>query len=256
MPPLPTPQPTVVQKATELLTNSNSYSGEIYTFMIFIFVGIILMLFIFWLIIKIWGNPIMVAKVSHSSGEAIIQHFENSKIGTLKLAEIGGGAIRHRKIADGTLIAIPKGINNLDGHSFVNSWNLTGISVPPFLMGAITKLRQYGYLTRQILEDAISQKPTLKDANLITEAYDFNDFKDIEKKSKISTLIPLEIEHTNSFIEPVNQHYTEADITKEVKSYFMGIPDNFIQIYLMTCIGIFIVAIAIYFLMGVQLGGK
>ncbi len=285
MPPLPTPEipqnvPDIA-KATEVAVNT--YSGEIYAIMLFFFIGLIVIFVILLLIIKIWGNPINVAKSASLSGKAIIQHLENSRIGSLKLASIGGGALRHQNIEDGTLIAIPKGINNLEGSPFVNSWNLTGITVPTFLIGAITKLREYGYLTRQKLQDAIDQNkalratllselqiaitskdeknqkdlesklqetPDIENVNLITESYDFNNFSDIIKKSKSPTLYPLQIEHTNEFIQPINQHYTEADITKEIKSYMMGIPDTFGRTFLLTGIGIFIVALAIYFMMG------
>jgi hypothetical protein len=236
------------------------WSGELYWAMVILFGSILFTMVILHIVIMLWGNPILKAKSAHTSGKALVQHFENSRIAVLKLASIGGGAIRHERIEDGTLITIPKGINNLQGLALVNSWNLTGISLPIFLMGAITKLRSIGITTRALLEGTTER--TYKDstgneipvldlhANLITDSYDFNDFNDIIKKSKEPNLIPLEIEHTNDFIEAMNQHYTESDITKEVKSYLLTNPDNFGRMIVFTGIGILITAIASYFLIG------
>lgn len=233
------------------------WSGELYYGLVIFFGSIILILGIAHILIWMFGNPMLKAKSAHTSGKAIVQHFENSRIAVLKLAKIGGGAIRHDRIEDGTLIAIPKGINNLQGLALVNSWNLTGISLPIFLMGAITKLRQFNITTKAMLEETtkqinpITNQPFLDaHANLIRESYDFNDIKDVIKKAKEPNMIPLEIEHTNDFIASINQHYTEADITKEVKSYIMSNPDTFGRTMIFTGIGILITAIGIYMLMG------
>ena len=243
------------------------WSGELYWALVIFLGSLIFILVIGHIIISIWGSPILKAKSAHTSGKAIVQHFENSRIASLKLANIGGGAIRHDKIEDGTLVAIPKGINNLHGLALVNSWNLTGISLPVFLMGAITKLRQAGITTREMLEHSfydimVDDKGNafrqLKDDakmydNLIVESYNFNDFKDTLKKAKDPNMIPLEIEHTNDFIESLNQHYTESEVTKEVKSYLLANPDTFPKTIVFTAIAILIVAIAMYMVMG---GGK
>lgn len=256
--PTPTPPAPVIHPPGWV--DPTLWSGELYWGLVLFFGAIIFVLVIGHIMIWIWGNPILKAKSAHTSGKAIVQHFENSRIAVLKLAKIGGGAIRHDRIEDGTLIAIPKGINNLQGLALVNSWNLTGISLPVFLMGAITKLRQYNITTRAMLEGATTtmypdeegaDRPVLDaHANLITESYNFNDFKDTLKKAKEPNMIPLEIEHTNDFIESINQHYTESDITKEVKSYLLVNPDKFGGVFIATCIGILIAAIAIYMLMG------
>lgn len=258
-----------------------SYDGLLYAIILFTFIGIIVVLTVLFLIIKIWGSPISTAAQASLSGRAIVQHLENSKIGSLKLAKIGGGAIRHQKIEDGTLITIPKGINNLDGHPFVNSWNLTGISVPTFLIGAITKLRQFGYSTKDHLESAINlnesmREPLLKEwqnaiatkndddqisiekkladipdirhTNLIRESYNFNDFNDVLRKAQSPKCIPLDIEHVNDFIPSVNQHYTESKIAKGVNAYLITHPDNFFHVIIFTGIGVFIAGLGIYFM--------
>lgn len=224
--------------------------GEWYFGMLVVFLLILVSMLVIYLVIRLWGAPILKAAESRRTGDAMVQHFENSRIGILKNAPIGQGAIRHKKISDGTLITTPGGINNLYGHSFVNSWNLLGISIPTFLVGGISKLRQMGVRTRAELEHIISHDANRRFTNLITESYDFNDFKDILTKSKEPAFINLEIEHVNDFIESVNQHYTESEITKEVRSYLMKLNDGFAGVILMTGIAIFIVAIAIYILLG------
>ncbi len=235
----------------ETVTQSTSgMDGLLYFIMLFFFIGIIMSMLVFYLIIRIWGNPILKAASSRKSGDAIIQHFQNSKIGTFLLAQISCGAIRHKKISDGTLITIANGINNLEGHSFINSWNLIGISIPTFLMGGISKLRQIDVLTSNQLTDIVEKIPENRFKNIITESYDFNDFEGIIKKCHDPNYINLEIEHTGDFIESVNQHYTESEITKEVQSYIMKFKDGFAGIIMITAIAIFIVAIAMYVLLG------
>lgn len=235
-------------------------SGEAYFAVVIISLSIIACLLILYLIIRIWGNPIIKAASSRTSGSAIIQHFQNSKIGSLLLAPINCGAIRHAKVSDGTLITTPHGINNLSGHSFVNSWNLLGISIPTFLMGGISKLREQGILTRDHLTYLVTPQPKEgkllpaqldRFGNIITEAYDFNDFGDILKKSRNPSYINLQIEYVGDFIQSVNQHYTESEITKEVQSYLMKFRDGFAATLILTAVAVFIVGLAIYILMGV-----
>lgn len=226
------------------------FEGSTYFIVSGFLVSILIALFILWLIVKVWGSPIITAKAARSGKEAIIQHFENSKIGSLKLAKLGAGALRHKNADDGTLITTTKGINNLSGLPFANSWNLAGITVPTFLIGAITKLRHLGYKTRDDLEAASRKDEEFKDKNIIAEAYNFDDFHDLINKSEHPKKIPLEIEHVSDFIENVNQHYTESDITKEIASYLMGIPNNFIKTMLTTGITIFVVSLGMYFMLG------
>lgn len=226
------------------------FEGSTYFIVSGFLISVLLILFVLWLIIKVWGGPIMTAKAARSGKEAIIQHFENSKIGFLKLAKLGAGALRHKNIDDGTLISTSKGINNLSGISFVNSWNLSGITVPTFLIGAITKLKHLDYNTRDDLAAASKKDETFKDKNIIAEAYNFDDFQDIINKSEHPKKIPLEIEYVSDFIENVNQHYTESDISKEIASYTMGLKNNFGTVMLFTGITVFIISIGIYFLMG------
>jgi len=232
------------------LPDPTAMPGEWYFGIVVIFLLILVSILVIYLIIRFWGNPILVAASSRRTGDAIIQHFENSRIGIFKIAPIGQGAIRHKKIADGTLITTPGGINNLNGHSFVNSWNLLGISLPTFLIGGVSKLRQAGIRTRNELECLIQVTPDMRYNNLISESYNFNDFAGILLKSKDPAFINLEIEHVNDFIESVNQHYTESEITKEIRSYIMKLSDGFAGMILMTAIAIFIVALAIYIMMG------
>lgn len=232
------------------LPDPTAMPGEWYFVMLVGFLLILVSMLVIYLVIRLWGNPILKASESRRTGDAIVQHFENSKIGILKNAPIGQGAIRHKKISDGTLITTPGGINNLEGHSFVNSWNLLGISIPTFLIGGISKLRQMGIRTRSELENVVQSNPDARYNNLIIESYDFNDFQGILTKSKEPAFINLEIEHVNDFIESVNQHYTEAEITKEVRSYLMKLTDGFAGVIMMTAIAIFIVGLAIYIMMG------
>ena len=232
--------------------------GEWFAGIVFILGILIFILIIFWILIKVFGNSILIAKSSRFSGDAIIQHFENSKIGQLKLAALGGGALRHKNIADGTLLTIPKGINSLDGLSFVNSWHLVGISIPIFLIGGITKLKQMGIQNRDQLkkiagfevpaENMTNEIVADQHKNLIDGVYNFNDFKELIQKSKNPELIPLEIEHVSDFIYSINQHYTEAIITKEIRSIYMLVQDNFSKTLISTAIAVLIVSIAIYFL--------
>lgn len=232
-------------------------SGELYFVMLVVMGVIVVCLILFWIIIKIWGEPIL--KFKSARGQALIEHFENSKIGTLLIAGIGGGALRHKNVADGTLITIPKGINSLEGTSFVLSWHLTGMSVPVFLIGAINKLRQLKIFTRKELEDKITgdienkivpTDPQLKFKNLIDDSYNFNSFEDILYKSNNPSLIPLEIEHISDFIESINQHYTESIIEKEKRSAFMQEYDPFESVLMATAIASLIVAIGVYFMIG------
>lgn len=226
------------------------YDGGVYFAVTAFLASILLIMVIFWIIIKVWGSPIIDAKSARISGDAIVQHFENSRIGTLKLARIGGGALRHRKVEDGTLITIPKGINNLGGLPMVNSWNLTGISVPVFLAGAITLLKKRRVSSKDELESVLEKQPESRYSNIITDSYNFNNFKDVIDKSKEPNKISIEIEHVSDFIQNQNQHYLESDISKEVKSYTMGLNENFAGVFITTAIGLFIVALGIYFIMG------
>lgn len=234
----------------ETLPDPTAMPGEWYFVMMIFFLLVLVSMLVIYLVIRIWGNPIMKAAESRRTGDAIVQHFENSKIGILKNAPIGQGAIRHKKISDGTLVTTPGGINNLAGHSFVNSWNLLGISIPTFLIGGVSKLRQMDVRTRGELENIIELDNQKRFNNLITESYDFNNFEDVLIKSKRPSFINLEIEHVNDFIESVNQHYTESEISKEVRSYLMKLGDNFVGIMMTTAIALFIVGLIIYILMG------
>jgi hypothetical protein len=262
--------PEPLQQTAQAAQQAGTISGEAYFAVVIISLTIIACLIILYLIVRIWGNPIFKAAASRTNGSAIIQHFQNSKIGSLLLAPINCGAIRHAKVSDGTLITTPHGINNLSGHSFVNSWNLLGISIPTFLMGGISKLRERGILTRDHLTFLVTpqpkptteplpegEKPQMASAqldrfkNIITEAYDFDNFQDILKKSKNPTYINLQIEHVGDFIQSVNQHYTESEITKEVQSYLMKFRDGFAATLILTAVAVFIVGLAIYIIMGV-----
>jgi hypothetical protein len=232
--------------------------GEIYFAIVILAITTIACMVILHLIVAIWGSPVLKAASSRTSGNAIIQQFQNSKIGSLLLAPISCGAIRHAKVSDGTLITTPHGINNLSGHSFVNSWNLLGISIPTFLMGGISRLREKGIYTRdqliylttpQLNKDTQAPEIILNPYdNLITDSYNFNIFTDILEKSKTPNYINLQIEHTGDFINSVNQHYTESEITKEVQSYLMTIKNTFGNTIIITAIAVFIVALAMYML--------
>ncbi|PWB55609.1 MAG: hypothetical protein C3F06_02435 [Candidatus Methanoperedenaceae archaeon] len=242
---------------------AGTISGEAYFAIVIISLTIIACLIILYLIVRIWGSPIFTAASSKTSGNAIIQHFQNSKIGSLLLAPINCGAIRHAKVSDGTLITTPYGINNLSGHSFVNSWNLLGISIPTFLIGGISKLREHGIFTTDHLkylttpqknpdnESEFFQAKLDRYKNIITEAYDFDNFHDILEKSKDPTYINLQIEYVGDFIQSINQHYTESEITKEVLSYTMKFRDGFAATLILTSVAVFIVGLAIYIIMGV-----
>ncbi len=133
-------------------------------------------------------------------------------------------------------------------------------------MGGISKLRERGILTSEHLTYLVTpqekpqtegKEPELIPAqldrfkNIITEAYDFDNFQDIIKKSKNPAYINLQIEYVGDFIQSVNQHYTESEITKEVQSYLMKFRDGFAATLILTAVAVFIVGLAIYIIMGV-----
>lgn len=255
--------PEPLQQAAQ---QAGTISGEAYFAIVIISLTIIACLVILYLIIRIWGSPIFKAAAARTSGSAIIQHFQNSKIGSLLLAPINCGAIRHTRVADGTLITTPYGINNLSGHSFVNSWNLLGISIPTFLIGGVSKLRERGIFTTDHLTYLVTPQPKPQTEgkepefypakldrfkNIITEAYDFDNFTDVFEKSKDPIYINLQIEYVGDFIQSINQHYTESEITKEVQSYLMKFKDGFAGTLILTAVAVFIVGLAIYIIMGV-----
>jgi len=263
IPPTETPVVGGIHPITEEAVKSvGTMSGEWYAVICLSIIVAMAVITISYLVIYVWGNPIMKAASSRKSGKAIIQHFQNSKVGVLLLASINCGAIRHNDISEGTLITTPYGINSLTGHTFVNSWNIIGISLPTFLIGGVSKLRELGIHTRKQLEYITTPQEDENDktivhnasldinANLITEAYNFDNFEEVLYKHNNPKYINLQIEHVGDFIESVNQHYTESEITKEVKSYTMGKGNGFAGIMMITAIAIFLVAIALYVLMG------
>lgn len=237
-----------VEQATAMMP------GEWLAIIIFFFGSIILFLIVLWAITIIWGNPINTAKNSRLSGDAIIIHFETGKNAFLKLSQVMAHAFRHRKVSDGTLLAIPKGVNYLGAHQVVISWGLLGMSVPIFLLGAITRLKSLNYATREQLNAAVTATPKFKQINLIDDGYNFNDFKDVIHKSQNPILLPLEIEHTSDFVQSINQHYTESEVNKELDSYLMNNPDDFAKVILLTTVCVAIIGVILWLLIGN--GGK
>jgi hypothetical protein len=134
------------------------------------------------------------------------------------------------------------------------------------LIGGISKLRECGILTAEHLTYLVTPQPKPSTEgqeqefvqaqldrfkNIITEAYDFDNFEDVLKKSKDQTYINLQIQYVGDFIQSVNQHYTESEITKEVMSYLMKFRDGFAATLILTAVAVFIVGLAIYIIMGV-----
>jgi len=216
----------------------------------FLFGIIILILVVSYIVVNIWGYPMLVTSKSRISGDAIVQHFETGKNGRLKLARIEGHALRHTQIKDGTMISIPQGVHNLDGHHIVLSWGLFGVSIPVFLMAGITRLKKMGYNSREDVEKTISENPELKKINLISGGYNFSDFKRVLQKSKSPVYMPLEIEHTSDFVENVNQQYTESDVNKELDSYMMNIEDDFGKIIFLTGIAVMLTSVGVWLMVG------
>jgi len=233
---------------------------------VFLFGTIILILVVAIIAVKIWGNPMLVAKSSRLSGDAIIEHFEAGKNGFLKLARIEGHAMQHREVKDGTLITIPQGISNLDGHHVILSWGLFGVGVPIFLLAGITKLKSLGFNTRAEIEAVAEAKPSeekpadeitqdFRSVNLITEGYNFNDLRDVVTKSKSPVYLPLEIEHTSDFVRNVNQHYTEGDVSDDLEAYQTTIEDDFGRTIFLTAISVLVVSVAMWLMLGQGGGG-
>lgn len=261
--------PEIAQQAQQA---AGGIPGEIYFAVVILSITAIAVLLIIYIIIRLWGSPILKAAEAKTSGNTIIQHFQNSKIGSFILGPLACGAIRHKKISDGTLITTPHGINTLEGLSFINSWSLLGISIPTFLIGGVSKLRERGIYTRDHLEYLTTPQPIPGDPaqpptegnepqppklalaqidrfkNIITEAYNFDDFNDILKNSKDPKFINLQIEYVGDFIPSMNPHYTEAEITLEVQANMISFKNPFIATIMFTAIAVFIVAIGMYIL--------
>jgi len=232
-------------------------SGEAYFIIIIISLAAMACLTVIYFIVRVWGNPILKAAEARTSGNAIIQHFQNSKIGSFLISPLSGGAIRHKKVSDGTLITTPHGINTLGGLKFVNSWNIIGISIPTFLVGGISKLREMGVYSKADLKYVTTPQKNQeekeiilldKNENLIKESYNFDDFKDLILKSRNPSFINLQIEFVGDFIKSVNQHYTESIITIETRIATIKHKDGFGATIIITAVAIFMIAIALYIL--------
>lgn len=233
----------------------NTMPGLWLIIIVFLLGTIILILVVAYIAVMIWGGPMLKAKTSRLSGDAIIEHFETGKNGRIMTAPVEGHAIVHREVKDGTMISLHQGISNLDGHQVAVSWGLFGVTIPIFLLAGITKLKSLGYNTRDEVLEEIGVNEGLKAANLIDGGYNFDNFEDILIKTKSPVFFPLEVEHVSDFVQNVDQHATEGDVSDELEAYAISNEDDFGKIMFQTAIAVLIIAIAMWLMLG-GTGGK
>lgn len=184
----------------------------------FIFAAFLILVMCYYLIIFVFGKPIMVAKESSESGRSIIQHADTPRSAEFKLARVTGGGFQYKDIRDGTVAAIPDSVISVNGRKFVLTFAQLGISIPLKILAGISVLSQKGIKNSKELKNAFivlsdDKPPYLKNETILT-GYDFDNFETLLKQEKEQNLIPLAIEKVPDFVERnINAAYTEKKIT-------------------------------------------
>lgn len=239
---------------TEIQQASSGIDG-FYFFLMLVGLMVVTGYFLVSYIIQRWfGNGMIIAKDAWQKGMAIIQHFETGKDAKLKLARVEGDAFRHQQVRDGTLAAMPKGVNLLGSKQWVLTWALFGASISADLLAGIATLKNMGYNN---LEDVMAEinKTDKKIDNeinsgnsntepfdgdtVILKGYDFDNVDNLLFQSSKRTLIPLSIEDVPKFIKKsINPHDTEYVVGLEVENEIGDVKDSSTS-YFFLC-GIFI----------------
>lgn len=226
-------------------------SGGLYFAMLIIF-GLILGYLVIRYITQWWfGHGMMVAKDAWQKSFAIIQHFETGKNAILKLARIEGDAFRHQQVRDGTLAAMPNGVNLLGGKVLANTWSLFGATVPPMLLAGIASLKSLGFSDSQDVNDYMgSEESKISGSTVVLTGYDFENLDNLLEQSCKRRLLPLSIEDVPKFIKKsINPHDTEYIVNLEVQNEMGSVKDDSLKWVMATAIAVFIVSlgfVAIY----------
>lgn len=204
------------------------------------FLGLVFFVILgYYLLIKVFGQPMATAQEAAEKGKCIIQHTETNKGATMKLASVSGGAFQYSNIRDGTVAAIPESVANISGRQLIFTYAQMGITIPPKLLAGISAAIQAGIEDREALKTTYSQQitpywmappddnpegesirhegtPYLKTDNnsVILSGYNFSNFQELLKQSKEELLIPLSIESVKKFINlNYNATYIEQQLT-------------------------------------------
>ncbi len=226
-------------------------SGEWY-FLILLLMGVcIAALFIVFILIYIFGYPIIVSQKAKLKGAVIIEHFEDSRNGKFLPLFHSGQTLSSDGEKAGVILTTINGINVLNNQNVGLSYSLTGFTIPPLFAAACTKVTNEKIINLyeiDRLKDSIEDKTVFETNIFDKEAYNFNSFSDIVRKTEKNNCIGIDLTVIPNFVKNINQYYTEADVQKEVLSTTLNFKDGFGAIMMQTAIAIFIIAVAFYIL--------
>lgn len=203
-------RPTVENLNNEVLT----IGGFELSLTVFIFGGIFILMTCFYVLFKLFGQPMAIA----SREGSLIQHFDTPKSAKFKDATITGGASRYSNIIDGTLAVATKSIFSINGKNAIITFAGHGVSIPIPQLAAMSILSQNNIKVEPYYDDVscgyIYKLNKEIDKNLmVVEGFNFHNFNILNKQLKQEKYIPLVIESVENFItKNISAHYTEKKI--------------------------------------------
>lgn len=171
---------------------------------LFLSIGFLLV-FVAYILLTVFGKPVILAGNAGQSGKSLIFHFNTPKSAEIKEAKVSGEAFRYSEVTDGTVAAASDSILNINGKSAALTYAQFGMTIPVKILAAISVLVQSGIMNYVDLMDAKK--------GVVLAGYDFMNFKTFIKQNNESALIPLKIESAPDFTnENIVSDYTENDI--------------------------------------------